>query len=67
MVAKAAVLFTVGKYALIVAPDWFPSQWWLLKPLVWVAIWAALAYLVIAPFVRVVQPELMKKSETTDP
>jgi hypothetical protein len=66
MLAKAAALFAIGKYALSVLPHWFPSQSWLLKPLVWVAMSAAFAFLVVAPFVRVVAPELMKESQAND-
>jgi hypothetical protein len=66
LLAKATVLFTAGKYALSVLPQWFPSQSWLVEPLVWVAMSAAFAYLVVAPFVRVVAPELMKESQAND-
>ena len=64
-VAKAAALFTAGRYALDALPESFPAQMWLLKPLVWIVMAAVFSYLVIPPFLRVVQPSLLR--HTKDP
>jgi hypothetical protein len=56
LIAKVSVLFTLGRHTLNATSVWFPALTWLLNPLVWIGMAAVLAYFVMPPFLRVVQP-----------